>query len=66
MKNKLAMPALGIGGRCNAAEMVAKAMAPIANNVASAVIEGAGHWVSDENPRGLADALMLFFAGELH
>jgi len=46
--------------------MVAKAMAPIANNVASAVIEGAGHWVSDENPRGLADALMRFFADELH
>jgi pimeloyl-ACP methyl ester carboxylesterase len=66
MKNKLTMPALGIGGRCNAADMVAKAMGPIASHVTSAVIEGAGHWVSDENPRGLSDALMRFFAGELH
>jgi hypothetical protein len=29
--------------------------------VSAAVVEDAGHWVSDENPRGLSDALLGFF-----
>ncbi len=48
MQRKLAMPVLGIGGRCNAGEMVGKALAIMAERVGTAVVEGAGHWVSDE------------------
>lgn len=61
MKRKLPMPVLGIGGRANAGEMVAKAMAGIAENMTGAVVERAGHWVSDENPEGLCEILLDFF-----
>lgn len=64
MKTPLAMPALGIGGRHNAAEMVGRAMGALGKNVSTAVVEDAGHWVSDENPQGLADVLLRFFQGD--
>jgi pimeloyl-ACP methyl ester carboxylesterase len=63
MSTKLSMPCLGIGGRYNAGEMVAKAMAPVAERISSAVVEHAGHWISDENPHGLARALREFLSG---
>jgi pimeloyl-ACP methyl ester carboxylesterase len=62
MQRKLAMPVLGIGGRCNAGEMVGKALAMVAERVGVAVVEGAGHWVSDENPEELSRILLEFFA----
>ena len=62
MKSKLTMPTLGVGGRYNLGEMVAGAMAPIADSVTAAVVENAGHWVSDENPEGLSRVLLDFFA----
>ncbi len=61
MKTKLTMPALGIGGRYNAGEMVGNAMSAVAESATSAVIEGAGHWVSDENPEALSQVLLDFF-----
>lgn len=61
MRTRLDMPALGIGGRHNLGEIVAKAMSPVAANVETAVIEGAGHWVSDENPAELTRVLLDFF-----
>jgi pimeloyl-ACP methyl ester carboxylesterase len=61
MKTKLAMPVLCIGGRHNIGEMMAKAMSGIAETVSSAVIEDAGHWLSDENPAALSAALVEFF-----
>lgn len=62
MEKKLAIPALGVGGRNNIGEFVAKAMAPIAQQVTSAVIERAGHWVADENPEDLSQVLATFFS----
>jgi pimeloyl-ACP methyl ester carboxylesterase len=62
MQRKLAMPVLGIGGRCNAGEMVGKGLASVAERVSTAVVEGAGHWVSDENPEELSRLLLEFFA----
>lgn len=59
---KLTVPALGVGGRHNLGEMVAKAMDPVAQHVESAVVDGAGHWVSDENPEDLSRILLDFFA----
>ena len=64
LKTKLTMPVLCIGGRNNIGDMMAKAMAGIAESVSSAVIENAGHWVSDENPADLSDALLKFFGGK--
>ena len=61
MATKLDMPALGIGGRHNIGDMVAKAMSAVATNVSTAVIEDAGHWVSDENPGDLTRVLFDFF-----
>ena len=61
MKTPLTMPALGVGGRHNAADVVAKAMSAVAADVRTAVIEDAGHWVADENPRDLAGVLLDFF-----
>lgn len=60
-RTKLTMPLLAIGGRHNAAEVVAKAWSPVAENVSGAVIEDAGHWISDENPAELTQVLLEFF-----
>jgi pimeloyl-ACP methyl ester carboxylesterase len=62
MQTKLTMPVLGVGGRCNMGEGAAERLAPVAENVTSAVIERAGHWVSDEDPHALAEVLLDFFA----
>lgn len=32
-----------------------------ASSVATAIVDGSGHWVSEENPDGLAEALLAFF-----
>lgn len=56
----LDIPALGVGGSANLGELVARAMAPVASSVRSAVVEGAGHWVSDENPAELSRVLLDF------
>jgi hypothetical protein len=42
MQRKLMMPVLGIGGRCNAGEMVGKALAIVAERAGTAVVEGLG------------------------
>ena len=60
-QTKLTMPVLGIGGRANAGEMVGRALAGVADNPGSAVVENAGHWLADENPVGLTEALLSFF-----
>jgi pimeloyl-ACP methyl ester carboxylesterase len=61
MQRKLLIPVLWIGGRHNAGEMVGQALSLVANHVATKAIEGAGHWVSDENPEALTESLLEFF-----
>ena len=61
MRQPITVPALGIGGRYNLAEQVAMALKAAATNVSTAVVENAGHWVSDENPEGLTQILVNFF-----
>jgi pimeloyl-ACP methyl ester carboxylesterase len=61
MQHKLTMPAIGIGGSHNLGEVAGKAMSLVAESARSAVVEGAGHWVSDENPEGLSQILLDFF-----
>jgi pimeloyl-ACP methyl ester carboxylesterase len=36
-------------------------MMAVAEHVTSAVVEDAGHWVSDENPESLSQILLNFF-----
>lgn len=61
LQTKLQMPVLCIGGRHNIGEMMVKAMAGIGTQVTGAVIEDAGHWISDENPAALSATLLKFF-----
>ena len=62
MQTKLTMPALGIGGRYNMGEMAGRAMAQVAEHARGAIIEDAGHWVSDENPQALVRVLLEFMS----
>jgi len=52
-KQPLEMPVLGIGGASSWGAGVAKAMQPLASDVHTAVIPGAGHWVAEQAPRAL-------------
>jgi pimeloyl-ACP methyl ester carboxylesterase len=62
-KNRpLPMPVLGIGGETSHAGEVANAMKPLANDVQSAVIPGAGHWFAEEAPEETLAALNQFLA----
>jgi hypothetical protein len=40
--------------------MVGKALSLVANSVETRVIEDAGHWIADENPRALTQTLIEF------
>jgi pimeloyl-ACP methyl ester carboxylesterase len=58
---KLAMPTLGIGGRHNLGEIVGKSLIGLGDDVRTAVIDHAGHWLSDENPEAVSETLLDFF-----
>jgi pimeloyl-ACP methyl ester carboxylesterase len=63
-RTPLAMPVLGVGGECSAGPFMAQILEPVATEVRPVVIPGAGHWLGDENPAALADALLAFFGEE--
>ena len=58
----LTMPVLAIGGAESYGADVGKAMASLADDVQSAVIPGAGHWVAEEAPEAMLAALTTFLA----
>jgi pimeloyl-ACP methyl ester carboxylesterase len=58
----LAMPVLAIGGEASFADHVADAMRPVADDVQSVVIAGAGHFVAEEAPDEMLAALTPFLA----
>ncbi|MCU0570813.1 MAG: alpha/beta hydrolase [Oculatellaceae cyanobacterium Prado106] len=60
-RRPLTMPVLGIGGQYGIGEFVAEGLKPVAQDVRSAVIPQAGHWLGDENPEVLAEVLQQFF-----
>lgn len=60
MQHKLTIPVMGIGGRNNAGEFVGRSLGSVAANPQVAVVEDAGHWVSDENPAELSRILLDF------
>ncbi len=59
-KRPLTMPVLAIGGELSYGEHVAEAMRALAEDVQSVVIGGAGHWVAEQAPEQLLDALSAF------
>jgi len=59
-KRPLSMPVLAIGGERSYGEHVAEAMRPLAEDVQGIVIPGAGHWVAEEAPEQLLEALSAF------
>jgi len=58
----LSMPVLAIGGAASYGEAVGHAMQPLATDVQSVVIGGAGHWVAEEAPDEVVAALSEFLA----
>ena len=63
-KRKLSMPVLAIGGELSFGSHVADALRPVADDVQSVVIPGAGHFVMEEAPDELLAALTEFLASE--
>jgi pimeloyl-ACP methyl ester carboxylesterase len=61
-KTRLTMPVLAIGGEGSYAGAVGDAMRGLAEDVQSAVIPGAGHWVAEQAPEKLFDVLSPFLA----
>lgn len=58
---RLSMPVLGVGGEASAAGWVAEGLKAVADDVATFIVPGAGHWLGDENPAAVAEALLQFF-----
>jgi pimeloyl-ACP methyl ester carboxylesterase len=59
-KRPLAMPVLAIGGERSYGDHVEHAMHALAQDVQGLVIPGAGHWVAEEAPEQLLEALSAF------
>ena len=60
-QTKLAMPVLALGGASNMADRVYKMMVPLAEKVSGGAVERAGHWIPEERPDYLIEALPKFF-----
>ena len=61
-QHKLTLPVLTIGGGKALGEGVANTMRLVADNVESKIIPDSGHWVAEEAPAQLLDALRPFLA----
>lgn len=62
-EGKLPMPVLGLGGAesWGRREEVLASCRRVANDVRGGMIEGAGHWIPEEQPEALATELVKFF-----
>jgi pimeloyl-ACP methyl ester carboxylesterase len=58
----LTMPVLAVSGADSWGEAVGEALKPLANDVQSAVIPGAGHWFAEQAPEETVAALTAFLA----
>jgi pimeloyl-ACP methyl ester carboxylesterase len=59
---RLAMPVLAIGGEESAGEGPGNAMKLVACDVETVVLAGSGHWVAEQAPEALLEALTAFLA----
>ena len=60
-KTKLAMPVLTVAGAESAGGHLERQMRPLAEDVASIVIDRCGHYIAEERPEALLKHLMDFF-----
>jgi pimeloyl-ACP methyl ester carboxylesterase len=61
-KQPLTMPVLAISGADSWGEVVGEAFKPLANDVQTAVIPGAGHWFAEQAPEETLETLIPFLA----
>lgn len=61
MKTKLKMPLLAMGGEYFAAAFLAEHSKLVAENVSESKIQGAGHWIVQENTKQVQQDLLEFF-----
>jgi pimeloyl-ACP methyl ester carboxylesterase len=59
---RLTMPVLALGGEESGGENAANAMKVVADDVQSVVLAGSGHWVAEQAPDQLLEALTAFLA----
>ena len=59
---RLTMPVLAMGGEQSGGENAANAMKIIADDVQAVVLRGSGHWVAEQAPGELLEALTEFLA----
>ncbi|SDC76236.1 Pimeloyl-ACP methyl ester carboxylesterase [Cupriavidus sp. YR651] len=59
-QHKLTMPVLGVGGAGSFGPIIGDHLRNVATNVQAVSIDGAGHWVAEEQPAAVTDALVRF------
>jgi pimeloyl-ACP methyl ester carboxylesterase len=59
-KQKLTIPVLGIGGAGSFGPIIGEHLSHVATNVQAVVIQNSGHWVAEEQPAAVTDALLRF------
>ena len=63
-ERKLEMPVLALGGSMSFRKGVLHSCKQVANDVRGGIIEGAAHWVAEEQPEALTHELLKFFKEE--
>ena len=63
-KTKLEMPVLALGGEISFGAGVKTSLERVANHVEGGVIPGCAHWIAEEQPERLLEALFSFFAAD--
>ena len=63
-RTPLTMPVLGIGGAGSFAPILGDHLRHVAADVHVVTIEGAGHWVAEEQPEATTQALLQFLAAK--
>lgn len=61
-ETKLEMPVLALGGAMSFGGGVKKSLEAVANDVRGGVIQGCAHWIAEEQPERLLEALQPFLA----
>ncbi|WP_046245368.1 alpha/beta fold hydrolase [Hymenobacter terrenus] len=61
VQRKLTLPVLAVGGACSGGPYIAQALAVAADHIRPLVLEGAGHWLVEEQPAALTQHLLDFF-----
>ena len=61
MDKPLSVPALALGGEASSGPELEQIWSAVLADMRTAVIPRAGHWLGDENPQAVTDALASFF-----